>query len=470
MSEQRDLERLVARHIGSEGVTPPSEDFHAELLERARRSGQRPEWLALLKESPMRTESRLAVGSPTFRVAAILVATLLLAAALAGAGIAGSRLFAANDTIIVDQSGAGDFTSIAEAVAAAPDGHTILVRPGRYVESVAVIGKDLTITGDGDRDAIIIEAASTTLPANAEVILEVTGPHAWAFFLSDTSTHVENLTILGQTLGDAVLHMGPGTSPILEDLVIRMLGEPTGGWGSLSWYDGAGGTVRNSLVEGWLSIGPDAVVTVEESDLPRTCVVAWDAGADITIRDSVIHGCPYEKSIDIASTNSALIEGNDIWIEDYQTSELGFFSEGRPAIITYGTGPGTITIRDNEIHDSIYGIWVSEGDPPVEIVGNRIHDNVTGVAGAGDGATLTANTIVRSSGSGVAIKGGADPMMDGNTIRENAIGVSIGVGSNPVLRGNTVCDNEQNVRLPMDATLDLADNEICEDAPASPAG
>ena len=40
----------------------------------------------------MRISSHLAVGSPTARVAAIMVATLLLVLAVAGAGIAGSQL------------------------------------------------------------------------------------------------------------------------------------------------------------------------------------------------------------------------------------------------------------------------------------------------------------------------------------------------------------------------------------------
>lgn len=447
MSEQRDFERLVGQGIASEGVVPPSDAFYAELLARARRSGQRPEWLALLKESPMRTDSRLAVGSPTIRVVAIVAATLLLAAALAGAGIAGSRLFAADDTFVVDQSGAGDFTTIAEAVAAAPDGHTILIRPGRYVESVAVVGKDLTIRGDGDRNAVIVEAVLTSPPFAYTYGDEAAAAEdvPWAFFLSDTATQVSGLTIVGQTFGDAVLFVGPGTSPVLEDVVIRMLGEPTGGWGSLSWLEGAGGTVRSSLVEGWVAIGPDAVVTIEESELPRTCVAAWDSGADITIRKNVIHGCPYEKSVDIASTNTAVIEGNDIWIEDYQTSEAGFHSAGRPAIVLTGTGPGTITVRDNEIHDSVVGILVSEGDPRVEISGNRLHGNDIGVSGIRDRTTLV-----------------------GNTIRENRIGVGIATGAEPVLRGNTICDNGQNVRLPADSEVDLSDNDICADAPASP--
>ena len=132
MNEELDFARTVADHIASEGVPPPSDAFYDELISRAGRSGQRPEWLALLKEPPMRHESTLAVGSPTFRIAAILVATILLLAALAGAGIAGSRLLAADGTIVVDPSGNGTTTTIQDALAMADDGDEIVVRPGVY--------------------------------------------------------------------------------------------------------------------------------------------------------------------------------------------------------------------------------------------------------------------------------------------------------------------------------------------------
>lgn len=49
-----------------------------------------PRWLALLKEPPMRLSDRLAVGSPSARLAVIAGSTLLLAVALAGATIAGA--------------------------------------------------------------------------------------------------------------------------------------------------------------------------------------------------------------------------------------------------------------------------------------------------------------------------------------------------------------------------------------------
>ena len=55
----------------------------------------------------MRISISLAVGSPTARVAAIMVATLLLALMVAGAGIAGTRLLAADAAIVVAQDGSG---------------------------------------------------------------------------------------------------------------------------------------------------------------------------------------------------------------------------------------------------------------------------------------------------------------------------------------------------------------------------
>ena len=49
----------------------------------------RPRWLAILKEPPMRISTRVAVGSPTYRLAAVVVLTLLLAVA-ATAGVIGA--------------------------------------------------------------------------------------------------------------------------------------------------------------------------------------------------------------------------------------------------------------------------------------------------------------------------------------------------------------------------------------------
>jgi nitrous oxidase accessory protein NosD len=51
--------------------------------------------------------------------------------------------------------GPGGYATISEAVAAARDGDTVLVRPGRYREHVE-IKASMTVRGDGDRERIVV--------------------------------------------------------------------------------------------------------------------------------------------------------------------------------------------------------------------------------------------------------------------------------------------------------------------------
>ena len=89
MNEQSPFERSLADGINSVGVPSATREGLEQTIARAGRTRQRPRWYALLKTPPMRRSSSVAVGSPTVRVAGIMVATLLLAMLVAGAGIAG---------------------------------------------------------------------------------------------------------------------------------------------------------------------------------------------------------------------------------------------------------------------------------------------------------------------------------------------------------------------------------------------
>jgi hypothetical protein len=92
MSDERSFERFVADHVaGAAGSTRLPDDFYDDIHAVASRTRQRPEWLALIKEPPMRFESTLGVGSPIARVTAIAAATLLLALLSAGALVAGAQ-------------------------------------------------------------------------------------------------------------------------------------------------------------------------------------------------------------------------------------------------------------------------------------------------------------------------------------------------------------------------------------------
>jgi hypothetical protein len=92
MSEERSFERFVADHVaGSGGEARMPDDFYDDIHAIASRTRQRPKWLALIKEPPMRIDSILGVGSPTVRVAFLVATTLLLALLSVGALVAGAQ-------------------------------------------------------------------------------------------------------------------------------------------------------------------------------------------------------------------------------------------------------------------------------------------------------------------------------------------------------------------------------------------
>jgi hypothetical protein len=72
--------------------------------------------------------------------------------------IAPSTAFVAPpDALVVSQNGDGQYRRIEDAVAAAPEGATIVVRPGVYHERV-IIEKDITLVGDHkDRSGVVIK-------------------------------------------------------------------------------------------------------------------------------------------------------------------------------------------------------------------------------------------------------------------------------------------------------------------------
>jgi parallel beta-helix repeat protein len=484
--EERSFEGFVADSVaGDSRGTELPEDFYAAMHDHASRTRQHPSWLALVKEPPMRISSRVAVGSPALQATGTILAGLLIAILIAAAGIAGQRLLAHADPIVVDQSGTGDFRTITEAVAAADEGSTILVRPGRYVESVFVTGKDLTIRGEGERADIVLEAASGVLPvdfapASGEeapdlpAMISAGRPYAWAMLLADTSTTLSNLTLIGQQVGTAIAIVGNDARATLEGIEVRMLGRPSGHWLSVNWAQGSSGSLSGSVVEGWLAVGPDTHVVIDHNVLPRTCVVAWDPGADIEIRSNTIHGCPYEKGIDVGNLTGPdeaafeiLIEDNDIWVEDQapDASEDGY-SGGRPAIEVNGVG--SVRIVGNRIHDSLYGIVV-DGGTTVEITGNRIHDNGVGVSGLNDDSRLSDNDI-SGNVTGVEIGFFSAPALERNTIAGNRVGLSIGGNSEPELADNIVCGNDISVLTPAGDPFEIDSSETCEDVPMAGSG
>ncbi len=426
MNDQHDFERLVADSVQSIGLVAPSDGAHELTSSRVRQSRQDPEWLALIKESPMRSNSHVAVGSPTVRVMAILAATLLLAVALAAAGAGVQRLLAAGP-IVVAQDGSGHYTTINEAIAVAEDGDEILVKPGTYPE-VVVIDKDIVLRGDGSREEVILEFGS-----DGPVLAGSYGRVPYGLMLVDTEATVSDLTVRGPNVAaDFVL---VGGAPTLERVSSELEGDFSGAGPhtSIAVLHGAGGTIRDSLFDG----------------------IAWHAGVQMIPE--------YE---DISGTGLFVVEDN--------VSESGFgfdITDGsvfRRNTITDGglwltlVGSGSVLIAENELVEIGFEDGSSDG---VTIRDNTIHGGfaLSGID-LGTGTAIVEGNTISGMNTGIAVPDGATPTITGNQLEDLGAGIRIDGGDPAALiEDNRFCGNDQNVVVDgSEAQLDPS-NEVCDE-------
>jgi hypothetical protein len=90
MNEIR-IEPLLERLLTDAPTQRAPESLRADIARATGHVRRRPPWLAYLKEPPMRFRSRLVVGSPRIRIAAVVVAVAVLLT-LGGAALAASSL------------------------------------------------------------------------------------------------------------------------------------------------------------------------------------------------------------------------------------------------------------------------------------------------------------------------------------------------------------------------------------------
>ncbi len=453
-------------------MSPPNHLLHTFEF-NARRTRQYPRWLALIKEPTMHTDSRVAVGSPTARVAAILATTLLLAVALAVAGVAGQRLLASDGEIIVAQDGSGTFETITEAVEAADDGDTILVRPGTYTEAIE-IDKDIIVRGDGPTTEIVITAPMDGPTFTTSTIY---GDEPYAFLLTDTAATIAGLTVQGD--GSAII--ASGGSPTIRGNIIASIGLPFDGSSlsgtSVAVTHGSTASVLDNEIRagGEFSVFGEASPTIEGNRLvDGPHIFLREPGPDTVVRDNDISGT-LSRAIAISGPGPILIEGNRI-------SDPGSLG------IRIGRNTGAEgfepTVRNNTIEGaSTSGISVTEGGAP-RIVSNTLSGNGVGISWGGVSGTIEDNTLVDNP-LGLSLRGGADTV-SGNTVSGGRAGILVASGSmvldgnevtgagergiaisgeaSPVLTGNVSCENGENLWVAEDATPEIDDsNEICED-------
>jgi len=449
MNDQQIFEREVETWIAAEASMSPPDQTLSDILVATGRKRPLPRWLALIKEPPMRISSNLAIGSPMGRVAAITVATLLLALTVAGAGIAGSRLLAADGTIVVAQDGSGTYATVTEAIAAANDGDTILVKPGTYVEAVT-IAKDIALIGDGPRDQIVIENPPDGPMADGEALLvddAGRAPH-FALLVEDADATIGGLTVSGPRTG-GITAIVIGGAPTLDDISVILEGPP-GTWqyyAALYILGGSRTHVVGSELHGYVSIGGGSSPTIEDSAIANQLNV--DGAVDAVLRGDTFSSSPRDGySGVILAGSTGTFESNDL-------------ADGALEI----TAGSNVVVRDNTVGGQ--GVKVSGEGTTASITGNMVTSSQRGIdVGPGTEATIEGNTITGGS-TGLAL--GSDAVRaEGNTITGARNGILVTGDAAPTISGNSFCDNEQDLAVPEGSTFVLdPSNEVCPASQAS---
>lgn len=361
----------------------------------------------------------------------------------------------AGQQLIVAADGSGDYSSINDAVAAAEDGDTVMVRPGLYAESVT-IDKDITLAGDGPREDIVVVAPAegpTRDVGPGRVIGVDDWTRAYAIVLVDTTADLSGITFDG---ADANV-IADGGAPRIAGLRLDGAGI----------YVTAGSTAH---VTGNEVRGPDAVIGVRNDAAPLIEGNVLSGGyigvlghADGTVVSgneidrSEAPGSAFREGIYVFGGGSISIEGNTI-------SAPGTYGivfrhpdvEGGPAIVA-----------DNAVSGATQAGISIDGSIAGEIRGNRVEGGRLGVQVSSDRIELVADNTVRRSQVGIVIETGSSEVA-GNDVSDGMVGMTIASGASPSLSGNVLCGNERNLVEGADSGATIDDtNQICADTATS---
>jgi len=371
----------------------------------------------------------------------------------------------------VNADGSADFSTITEAVAAAADGDTVMVGPGTYTEAV-IIDKDLTLSGDGPREEIVIN-----VPADGpEVTVVLDGGDGddeewggrYGVWLTAPEAVLSDLTVA--TPYEATGLVVSAGSPIIER--VSFIGiKPE----KKSFYEG----YTAMLITG------ETTATIRESDWDGYAAVR--SGASALFDGNTVSG----ETISIDGPgetfvrNNSFIDGGSVstsWKATGAVEDNQFVGGG----IGVDTG-SSMEIRGNTVDDSgdDPGIYVSDPGTHADVVGNTVTDAKTGVwVGGGGSATIEGNSlsttqvgitlagggsvidqnIIDSEGAGIVVISGAKPTITGNDITATRRGIAVGRRSDPTIRDNVVCGGTESIHVDEGAEATLENNQLCEAA------
>lgn len=376
MNDERDIERRVTAVFDGTAPSRGPDDLLEGVFAVTGSTRQRPRWWARLTEKPMRYDTTLVSGSPTARSAMLVAATMLLVLALASAAIAGARLLGRGETYVVTPDGSGDFTTIAEAVASAVDGDTVLVQPGTYAEDL-VLRKDIVVRGDGPSGAVIIDAPGT----GTRTIVD-RGTPAETGLPIGIDIQLSDVTLEGLTLRSdqpLVAVRVNGGAPTLRDIDI-FGGDPDGRSISTLLAGGSAASISAARLSGRVVVTEASSMTLADSRVSAPVEASGPGWLTITANRFLPGSELVVAGGARGDVNDNVFDASAIRLES--TSELTIrqnLIDGVPGSALTVSHDGTVAdIRDNDIRDSSTGVAIGP-QTIVTLTGNIICGNETNV-------------------------------------------------------------------------------------------
>jgi SpoVK/Ycf46/Vps4 family AAA+-type ATPase len=312
-------------------------------------------------------------------------------------------------TITVAPDGPADHHSLAAAIAAAPDGAVITVRPGSYPENL-VLSRPLTITA--------AEAPGSVAAAGPVVVEPETGA---ALTMAAGSVTLRRITVHGRDATSAAADVTGGSLTLDHCEVTAAARAAIDVHGSAATVsmssgrvrnsaglgvvisDGASGTFERTLIE---HVGSDAVTISSGADPAfRDCTISDIQGVGVVTRDNargLLQGCEITR---ITGAAVALREGSSTrltsaWIHD--TWDVG-------VLVTSAARP---VLEDCEVRDTgSHGMVLTEQADPVV---RRCSVTRTGGDGisvlSGSRGTFVDCTVTDTAAAGALVGGASDPM------------------------------------------------------------
>jgi hypothetical protein len=455
MNTNQELERIIRDWLGERAVEPPRTSLPDAMARVATTPQPRRHWLGRWLDrgqgATRRALDRGTVDTDIRRnrrmygmtgLAAATAALTLIAALVVPRGDAGPTSVpaaGAGATLIVAADGSGEFSTIGDAVAAAADGDTVLVKPGEYVE-IVLLDKDITLQGDGPRESIVI-VPPTPAPVDDE------GGTLPTLTVKDSNATIRSLTVKPPPGWGSILVSG-GT-PTFEDVAQVVAGVPDAA-GTFYFTDGTAAVVRNSTWDGFWYVDAAASATLEDNE-------GWgDAGVadgSVVMRENVFTGC----CLQLVTGAQAVIEAN--------TFDRGAGDNTMPAISVRDDGTTAQIVR-NTITGMGTGISVLNGAAS-NIRDNTLVDNHLGIGWSTTRDGAIEGNVISGGITGIVITAGSPAVADNSVTGAAKFGISIGSQATPALSGNTLCGSRTNLYVPAGAAASIGENDICQDAPPS---